>query len=51
VSASRNRKSGGTGVGLAITERAVRLHGGTVKAANATGGGLIVSIGLPLAAD
>jgi len=51
VSASRNRKSGGTGVGLAITERAVRLHGGTVKAANATGGGLIVSIGLPLALE
>jgi two-component system OmpR family sensor kinase len=51
VSASRNRKSGGTGVGLAITERAVRLHGGTVKAANAAGGGLIVSIGLPLAVE
>ena len=51
VSASRNRKSGGTGVGLAITERAVRLHGGTVKAANAVDGGLIVSIGLPLAVE
>jgi two-component system, OmpR family, sensor kinase len=51
VSASRNRKSGGTGVGLAITERAVRLHGGTVKAANAADGGLIVSIGLPLAVE
>jgi two-component system sensor histidine kinase CpxA len=49
VSESRDRRSGGTGVGLAITERAVRLHGGSVMARNADGGGLIVSIALPLA--
>jgi two-component system, OmpR family, sensor kinase len=49
VSESRERRSGGTGVGLAITERAVRLHGGSVRARNADGGGLIVSIALPLA--
>jgi two-component system sensor histidine kinase CpxA len=49
VSESRDRRSGGTGVGLAITERAVRLHGGSVMAHNAAGGGLIVSIALPLA--
>lgn len=48
VSESRDRRSGGTGVGLAITERAVRLHGGSVRARNADGGGLIVSIALPL---
>jgi two-component system sensor histidine kinase CpxA len=48
VSESRNRRSGGSGVGLAITERAVRLHGGTVKASNADGGGLLVAISLPL---
>jgi two-component system sensor histidine kinase CpxA len=48
VSESRDRRSGGTGVGLAITERAVRLHGGSVMARNAEGGGLIVSIALPL---
>jgi two-component system, OmpR family, sensor kinase len=48
VSESRDRRSGGTGVGLAITERAVRLHGGSVMAQNAAGGGLIVSIALPL---
>lgn len=50
VSESRERRSGGSGVGLAITERAVRLHGGSVRARNADGGGLIVSIALPLAA-
>jgi K+-sensing histidine kinase KdpD len=38
------------GLGLAITERAVRLHGGTVKASNRPEGGLQVEIRLPLAA-
>lgn len=37
----------GFGLGLAITERAVRIHGGTVHAANATPSGLIVEIRLP----
>jgi two-component system sensor histidine kinase CpxA len=37
-----------TGLGLAITERAFRLHGGTVAAANAVGGGLVVTLELPM---
>jgi len=45
---SRDRSSGGTGIGLAITERAVRLHGGTINAANRPEGGLIITIRLPL---
>jgi len=49
VADSRDRQTGGTGIGLAITERAVRLHHGTVSAANAPDGGLIVTIVLPLA--
>jgi signal transduction histidine kinase len=32
---------------LAITDRAVRLHGGTITAANAPGGGLVVKIRVP----
>jgi two-component system sensor histidine kinase CpxA len=36
----------GAGLGLAITERAVSVHGGTVRAMNAVGGGLIVEIRL-----
>jgi two-component system sensor histidine kinase CpxA len=44
---SRERKTGGVGLGLAITQRAVRLHGGEVKAFNALGGGLEVTITLP----
>jgi len=46
---SRQRSTGGYGVGLAITERAVRLHGGMVCARNAVDGGLIVEMRLPLA--
>ena len=45
---SRQRSTGGYGVGLAITERAVRLHGGYVIARNSPEGGLIVEMSLPL---
>lgn len=48
---ARDRQSGGTGIGLAITERAVGLHGGAVDAANADGGGLVVTIRLPLSSE
>ena len=41
------RQTGGTGIGLAITERAVLLNHGRVTAANAPDGGLIVEIVLP----
>jgi two-component system sensor histidine kinase CpxA len=45
---ARGRQTGGVGLGLAITERAVRLHGGSVRAANRPEGGLMVEIRLPL---
>ena len=45
---SRQRSTGGYGVGLAITERAIRLHGGMVAARNAAEGGLIVEMRLPV---
>jgi two-component system sensor histidine kinase CpxA len=44
---ARDRDSGGVGLGLAITQRAVRRHRGSVEAANAVGGGLLVTIDLP----
>ena len=47
VAESRDRQSGGMGIGLTITDRAVRLHGGEVSANNAPDGGLIVEISLP----
>ena len=46
---SRQRSTGGFGVGLAIAERAVQLHRGDVVARNATDGGLIVEMCLPAA--
>jgi two-component system sensor histidine kinase CpxA len=38
----------GVGLGLSITDRVIRLHGGTIEAANAAGCGLLVTIRLPL---
>ncbi len=46
---ARGRLTGGVGLGLAITERAVRFHGGRVAASNRTEGGLVIEIRLPLA--
>ncbi len=40
--------SGGAGLGLAITERIVRMYGGCVSATNAPDGGLIVNLELSL---
>jgi two-component system sensor histidine kinase CpxA len=48
VNDARERQSGGTGVGLAISDRAVRLHGGSLRAFNAPGGGLVMEMELPL---
>lgn len=46
---ARDRQSGGgAGLGLAITERAVRMHGGSVEAKNADDGGLSVEMRLKL---
>ena len=45
---ARGRSTGGVGLGLAITEQAVRLHGGSVKASNLPEGGLLVEIRIPL---
>jgi two-component system sensor histidine kinase CpxA len=47
VDDARQRDTGGFGVGLAIADRAVRLHHGEVRARNRPEGGLIVSLSLP----
>ncbi len=41
-------KADGHGLGLAIAQRVVAAHGGTIHAANRQGGGLSVEIRLPL---
>ena len=47
---ARGRQTGGVGLGLAITERAVRFHGGKVSALNRPQGGLVIEIRLPMIA-
>ena len=47
VADSRERETGGVGLGLAITDHAIRLHGGAVSARNSPLGGLIVELRLP----
>ncbi len=51
VADARDRQSGGTGIGLAIAERAVRLHSGKIRASNRAEGGLLVEVVLPRRPD
>ena len=48
---AQQREPGGEGLGLAITERVMRLHGGTAAARNAAGGGLLVELTIPSGAS
>ncbi|HEX3914637.1 MAG TPA: ATP-binding protein [Steroidobacteraceae bacterium] len=50
VAESRDRDSGGEGIGLAITSQVMKAHGGAARAANAQGGGLEVRLSLPATA-
>lgn len=45
--ASRSRTTGGSGLGLSIARDIVAAHGGSIRLANRTGGGLVVTIALP----
>lgn len=49
VGDARDRASGGYGLGLAIAQRAIRLHAGEVSARNEPDGGLTVNVRLPVA--
>lgn len=47
VEASRNRETGGMGLGLPIARNIFRAHGGDVTLANRAGGGLTATVKLP----
>jgi two-component system sensor histidine kinase CpxA len=47
VADARDRQSGGAGLGLAIADRVIRVHDGTIRAGNAAPHGLRVKIVLP----
>lgn len=47
VESSRNRDTGGTGLGLAVARSAIRAHGGDICLANRSEGGLLVTVTLP----
>ncbi len=44
---SRNRETGGTGLGLAVTQDIIKAHGGSITLSNQTPHGLCVAIRLP----
>ena len=48
VADARDRQTGGIGLGLAITKSAIQLHGGQVSAVNADGGGVVITLALPV---
>jgi signal transduction histidine kinase len=45
--ASRNRSTGGFGLGLHLVQKVAMAHGGEVKVANASEGGAVFSVALP----
>jgi signal transduction histidine kinase len=45
--ASRNRRTGGAGLGLAIARRALQAHSGDLTAANRVTGGAVFTATLP----
>ena len=48
---ARHWQQDGFGIGLAIADRAVNLHGGTISIRNKPDGGLVVELRFPLVAD
>jgi two-component system sensor histidine kinase BaeS len=44
---SRSRRTGGSGLGLAVVKKIVTAHGGTVAAASPAGAGITVTVRLP----
>ncbi len=46
---SRNRTTGGVGLGLSVAQAIVQGHGGEIVLSHRPGGGLIAAVSLPIA--
>lgn len=46
-----NAKARGSGIGLAVCDEIIRYHGGSLTLSNAEGGGLLVTVSLPLSSS
>jgi signal transduction histidine kinase len=46
-----NAKERGSGIGLAVCDEIIRFHGGQLILENAEGGGLLVTIKLPISSS
>ena len=44
-------KARGSGIGLAVCDEIVTMHGGTLELANAEGGGTLVTITIPVGVE
>ena len=44
---SRDRTTGGVGLGLSLSRQIVEAHGGSIRAGNGAGGGAVFTIGVP----
>jgi signal transduction histidine kinase len=51
VEGSKSRTHEGTGIGLALVQELVRLHGGTIRVASELGRGTAFTVSLPLAVE
>jgi signal transduction histidine kinase len=51
LESSRNRTTGGTGLGLAVVDAVIKRHAGTLQFAEREGGGLVVEVNLPVAGN
>mgnify|MGYP003656387193 FL=1 len=47
LDASRNRETGGSGLGLAVARSIVRRHGGDIVLSDRDGGGLVARLSIP----
>jgi signal transduction histidine kinase len=51
IESSRNRNTGGSGLGLSVVRSVVHAHGGDIRLDDAVGGGLLVEVILPMPAQ